>query len=254
MARRREPATELDEAKTALQHDDIRATLKHAERARRLFLEREDLAGLDSVLAFLATVPSDQQSDRVTYATRQNIRFVGRGVALKEGGPYEDPFPARSTSTPDPPVTRRELATRIAWLVSGFALIGVLGWSIVTPRVTQWFRCNQGNVGAPSISPDGTRIVFARCEHAGVRLVVTRIDGSNPTVMSNLGEAQMPSWSPDGRSVLWRDSDQRAGVRRPGRTRRDGAFRPASCTFGLRGSSSGSAPNDAARRSAGASS
>ena len=51
--------------------------------------------------------------------------------------------------------------------------------------------------------------------------MVTRIDGSNPTVMSNLGEAQMPSWSPDGRSVLYEDSnnDYRLTTLATGRSR-----------------------------------
>ena len=46
---------------------------------------------------------------------------------------------------------------------------------------------------------------------------------------------------------------QRARASRPGRTSRGGAIRPASRTGGLSGSASGGAPNDAARRSAGAS-
>ena len=45
----------------------------------------------------------------------------------------------------------------------------------------------------------------------------------------------------------------RARASRPGRTRRGGAFRPASRTGGFDGSASGAAANEAARRSAGAS-
>ena len=51
-----------------------------------------------------------------------------------------------------------------------------------------------------------------------------------------------------------RSPAQRARASRPGRTRRGGAFSPASRTGGFEGSASGAAANDATRRSAGASS
>ena len=69
---------------------------------------------------------------------------------------------------------------------------------------------------------------------------------------------QLPRWhsTPAGggdaeSATTGRGPAQRAARANPGRTRRGGAFSPASATGGLTGSASGSAPKDARRRSSG---
>jgi dipeptidyl aminopeptidase/acylaminoacyl peptidase len=54
----------------------------------------------------------------------------------------------------------------------------------------------------PAWSPDGSRIVFVR--NQGEELVVMDSDGSNQQVIArNRGYYQLPSWSPDGKTILY---------------------------------------------------
>ncbi|RRR65685.1 MAG: hypothetical protein EI684_22395 [Candidatus Viridilinea halotolerans] len=57
----------------------------------------------------------------------------------------------------------------------------------------------------PSISPDGTRIVFVSDREGPPQLYIVRADGGGfPTLLFGDGCLQQyPSWSPDGRSLVW---------------------------------------------------
>ena len=57
----------------------------------------------------------------------------------------------------------------------------------------------------PSISPDGTEVVYHAIIHGLRRVFVVGIDGGKPTQLSSGGEADERNggWSPDGRHVAW---------------------------------------------------
>ena len=59
-----------------------------------------------------------------------------------------------------------------------------------------------GNYG-PSLSPDGSRIVFARNEGSGNDLWVVNVDGSEEPLTDSRQSEYAPSWSPDGSQIVF---------------------------------------------------
>ncbi|HET6383411.1 MAG TPA: hypothetical protein VFJ58_08480 [Armatimonadota bacterium] len=58
--------------------------------------------------------------------------------------------------------------------------------------------------GTASFSPDGGRLVFPWAKPAGkTGLAVSNADGSGFHVLPHTSKAQLPSWSPDGRRILF---------------------------------------------------
>jgi len=53
--------------------------------------------------------------------------------------------------------------------------------------------------GIPSLSPDGTKIVFYRDSY----IYIMNADGSDQQRLSSLGNENTPSWSPDGRKIVF---------------------------------------------------
>ena len=62
----------------------------------------------------------------------------------------------------------------------------------------------------PDVSPDGTQVVFARRDPAGIALYTIDLDGSNLTRITDNGGkgAREPSWSPDGRQIAFSSLDR----------------------------------------------
>jgi Tol biopolymer transport system component len=56
----------------------------------------------------------------------------------------------------------------------------------------------------PSVSPDGTKIVFVSDREGAPQLYLMTADGQSPNRLSNSGCVdQVPSWTPNGRSLYW---------------------------------------------------
>ncbi|HEX6025779.1 MAG TPA: PKD domain-containing protein, partial [Solirubrobacter sp.] len=57
---------------------------------------------------------------------------------------------------------------------------------------------------APTVSPDGQRVAFAARQDGDTRIAVVALDGSGaPQVVVEAGDAAAPSWSPDGRELVY---------------------------------------------------
>jgi Tol biopolymer transport system component len=99
--------------------------------------------------------------------------------------------------------------TPLARMLAGVALVGgvfATGTFVVRvpQRVYRAFTCSSGVQGAPSWSPDGTRIVFARTGDCDTRLFTVRRDGTRARrlVGTRSGDS-LPEWSPDGRMIAF---------------------------------------------------
>ncbi|MDE4028022.1 Tol-Pal system beta propeller repeat protein TolB [Glaesserella parasuis] len=62
----------------------------------------------------------------------------------------------------------------------------------------------RGHNGAPSFSPDGSRVAFASNQDGVLNIYVTGVGGGSPRQLtSNAGNNTEPSWSPDGGYILF---------------------------------------------------
>ncbi len=61
-----------------------------------------------------------------------------------------------------------------------------------------------GHNGAPSFSPDGSRIAFASNEDGVLNIYVMGVGGGSPVKLtSGSGNNTEPSWSSDGSSIIF---------------------------------------------------
>lgn len=58
-------------------------------------------------------------------------------------------------------------------------------------------------LATPSISPDGETIAFSSLDKTGFNIWTIRTDGSGLTQLTYDGDNQTPSWSPDGRFIVY---------------------------------------------------
>lgn len=65
----------------------------------------------------------------------------------------------------------------------------------------------------PSVSPDGTRIVFLRRTSTGFDLVLMAADGTDKRVLATDAGPYPPEWSPDGREKRSSSSTRTAVIR-----------------------------------------
>ena len=115
----------------------------------------------------------------------------------------------RNNTTADNPtlIAANALTPRMGpgFLVYLSSLGGGQGIWTLTQSATReiWHDVHSHVTGAPTISPDGTRIAFTVEDGKHVRLLAIDKDGSHPTVLNDALELQgNPVWSADGQSVV----------------------------------------------------
>lgn len=73
---------------------------------------------------------------------------------------------------------------------------------------------NPGNDDAPSVSPDGTKVVFNSNRDGNTEIYVMNIDGSNQVRLTNNPAFDfLPCWSPDGTKIAFTSDRDAPGTR-----------------------------------------
>jgi len=143
------PDRELGEARASNNRGDVRAALKHLDKARRGYVKRHDAAGLEHLLVLADVLDSDDERVRIgranlVYAVKQNLRLESRRRGRELGESWQDPYPDLAAPTEHTGIafTRGvKLAIAVgaaigtAALVALFALPAIFG-SSEEPRVT----------------------------------------------------------------------------------------------------------------------
>ena len=98
------PDRELGEARASIDRGDERRALKRLERARRGYLKRHDLPGLEHLLVLADVLEADEEPVRIgktnlVYAVKQNLRLESRREAQKRGEAWSDPYPDLTAPT-----------------------------------------------------------------------------------------------------------------------------------------------------------
>lgn len=205
----------LAPARYEIEHQNTGRALRLLEKARSKLLARDDLNGLGELLELAQRLPVAKprhaaQRKRLIEAVQQNIRYLGRGKAIRTGQVWSDPFAAAKPKTklPSlPPMTRREILVAAAIVVVIAA--GITTWALVKrapQRAVHAIQCPTGEQGGPTWSPDGKEIAFAKNRECGTQITVISLgDGRLRTVSKGYGV--LPDWSPDGRTILYRSRD-----------------------------------------------
>lgn len=205
----------LAPARAEIERHKTGRALRRLEKARRKLLARGDLDGLRELIELARRMPlarprHESARSRLIYAARQNVRYLSRRAALKAGEEWHDLSASAGpkTSLPSlPPMTRREKLIAVAVAVALAGGITVLALLDRAPqRAVHAIKCPTGEQGAPTWSPDGTEIAFAKNRECGTQITVVSAEGGRLRTVSN-GYGVLPDWSPDGRTILYRSRD-----------------------------------------------
>lgn len=106
-----------------------------------------------------------------------------------------------------PSMARRDIAIAAAIVLALAGGITILLLASRAPqRIAHVIRCPTGEQGAPSWSPDGKEIAFAKNRECGTQITVVSLGNSRLRTISK-GFGELPDWSPDGRTILYRSRD-----------------------------------------------
>ncbi len=207
----------LAPARAELERNKTGRALRRLEKARRKLLDRGDIGGLRELLDLAQRLPTakarhEKARKQLIDAAQQNVRYLGRGKALKAGEEWSDPF-ATTQSKPAsklpslPPMSRREILIAAGIVV--LLAAGATGWALASrapQRVAHAVNCPTGDEGSPTWSPDGKQIAFAKNGSCGTQIQIISARGG-PTREVTKKYGVLPDWSPNGRTILFRSSD-----------------------------------------------
>ena len=92
------PDRELADARACIDRGDEAGAVKRLDRARRGYLKRHDVAGLEHLLVLADVLQAEDERlrigrDNLLYAIKQNLRLETRRRAQMAGEPWQDPYP-----------------------------------------------------------------------------------------------------------------------------------------------------------------
>jgi hypothetical protein len=135
------PDRELAEARECIDRSDERGAIKRLNRARRGYLKRHDLAGLEHLLVLADLVEArDERSridrDNLLYALKQNLRQESRRHARLREEHWHDPYPDLHASTEHTRIAfTRGVKVAIATAVA-LATVAIVGAIVVSAVYT----------------------------------------------------------------------------------------------------------------------
>jgi hypothetical protein len=141
-ARRSRAEAALAEARRLLDAGDAHGALRLLERARKDFLQAEDLTGLRELRRTIeesyrhAETADEPRFERLLYSSAQNIRYLSRRKAGKAGVPWEDPHPeleqpGRPEMRAERGITRHDRRWIALAVVLGVAVVAAVAVGIV---------------------------------------------------------------------------------------------------------------------------
>jgi hypothetical protein len=137
-ARRKRAEEALAEGRRLLESGDVHGALRLLDRARKDFVQEDDLGGLRELRKVvedgyrLADAQDEPAYERLLYASAQNVRFLSRKRAAEAKVPWEDPHPeldqpGRPEMRAERGVTKRD----VPWIAAGAVVAAALIAGIV---------------------------------------------------------------------------------------------------------------------------
>ncbi len=119
------------------------------------------------------------------------------------------------------PATRRNAAW-LPWAVAAVAVTGAAAAVLIRPSPDErftWQRFSQltdaaGEETSPTITPDGATVAYVMRQHGHWGIYAQRVGGRNatPIVVDASRDLGGPSYSPDGASIAFHESDSDGGI------------------------------------------
>jgi TolB protein len=151
---------------------------------------------------------------------------AGREVALALGTPLAEESPvalaqATASLTAVPPTPTRPAAVPAPRRVPTSSLVGTIAYPVFNGTTYDLYFGNSDGSGTgfflaaasqPQFSPDGGRIAYHSWQPDKRGLVTVNVGGGNEHIVSANLEDQLPTWAPDGETIIFlsRRSGQRA--------------------------------------------
>jgi serine/threonine protein kinase len=140
--------------------------------------------------------------------------------------PTEEPAPTETAETSTPEPTTSPLPTPTAKVVAAAgipasSLVGTIAYPVFNGTDFDIYfgqadgsgtRLYRKNASQPAFSPDGSRIAFHSWRLDAWGLATMSVSGANQIMIATFVEDQLPTWSPDGNSIIL--LSRRAGDRK----------------------------------------
>ncbi len=171
------PDRELAEARACIDRGDEKAALKHLDRARRGYVQRHDVAGLEHLIVLADVLGAADERTRngrenLVYAIEQNVRTETRRTALQRGERWQDPYPDLQAPTEHTGITLTrgvKIAIAIGTALATAALVGIF-------IVPLFFAGSTTEVTLRLVNDSSSRVEVRGCNDVNCTTTWTRAD------------------------------------------------------------------------------